>query len=107
MKKITVWILLAALAAGCEQAQEVIQQVEKPMPAVTKKATFGAGCFWGVEKVFAHVDGVVGTSVGYMGGHTEDPTYRDVCNKDTGHAEVVEVTYDPSKVSYVKLLETF
>jgi peptide-methionine (S)-S-oxide reductase len=74
---------------------------------VEKKATFGAGCFWGVEAAFRQLDGVSATRVGYSGGHTENPTYEDVCSHGTGHAEVVEVTYDPERVSYEQLLETF
>jgi peptide-methionine (S)-S-oxide reductase len=72
-----------------------------------RKATFGAGCFWGVEAAFRRVDGVVETRVGYMGGTTEEPTYPDVCTGRTGHAEVVEVVYDPERVSYDHLLEVF
>lgn len=71
------------------------------------KATFAAGCFWGVEAAFQQVEGVLSTSVGYMGGWFEDPRYEDVCSGKTGHAEVVEVTYDPSRVSYDRLLEVF
>lgn len=71
------------------------------------KATFGAGCFWGVEVTFRRVKGVVSASVGYMGGTLENPTYQDVCSGRTGHAEVVEVVYDPSEVSYEELLEVF
>ena len=74
---------------------------------MTEKATFGAGCFWGVETAFRKVEGVVDATVGYSGGHTENPTYKDVCSSTTGHAEVVEVEYDPSKVSYEELLEVF
>jgi peptide-methionine (S)-S-oxide reductase len=74
---------------------------------LTQKATFGAGCFWGVEAAFRHVKGVVSTSVGYMGGTLENPTYRDVCSGQTGHAEVVEVLYDPYNVSYSELLTVF
>ena len=74
---------------------------------MTEKATFGAGCFWGVESAFREVDGVVDALVGYEGGHTENPTYKDVCTDRTGHAEVVEVEYDPSKVSYEQLLNVF
>jgi peptide-methionine (S)-S-oxide reductase len=72
-----------------------------------EKATFGAGCFWGVEAAFRHVDGVADTAVGYLGGSTESPTYDDVCTDETGHAEVVEVTFDPAKVSFAQLLDVF
>ncbi len=74
---------------------------------VMKKATFGAGCFWGVEATFRRIPGVVDTAVGYAGGFTENPSYKDVCTDQTGHAEVVQVEYDPAKVSYAQLLETF
>ncbi|MCG8404975.1 MAG: peptide-methionine (S)-S-oxide reductase MsrA [Phycisphaerales bacterium] len=73
----------------------------------TEKATFGAGCFWGVEAAFAQVEGVVSTAVGYSGGTTENPTYQDVCMGQTGHAEVVQVEYDSSIVSFERLLEVF
>ena len=72
-----------------------------------KKATFGAGCFWGVEAAFRQLDGVTRTRVGYSGGTLDNPTYEDVCSHTTGHAEVVEVTYDPERVSYDQLLEVF
>ena len=72
-----------------------------------KKATFGAGCFWGVEAAFRQVEGVLATSAGYIGGSLENPTYKDVCSGKTGHAEAVEVEYDPSKVSYDELLNLF
>lgn len=70
-------------------------------------ATFGAGCFWGVEESFRQIPGVIDTAVGYLGGHTQNPTYKDVCTDATGHAEVVQVTYDPAQVSYEQLLDGF
>ena len=72
-----------------------------------EKATFGAGCFWGVEAAFRQVKGVTSTAVGYMGGTLKDPTYQDVCTDKTGHAEVVQVEFDPSQVSYEELLQVF
>ncbi|HEX8200458.1 MAG TPA: peptide-methionine (S)-S-oxide reductase MsrA [Isosphaeraceae bacterium] len=74
---------------------------------MTKKATFGAGCFWGIEAAFRQVEGVVDAAVGYEGGTLENPTYRDVCTDRTGHAEVVQVEYDPARVSYEQLLDLF
>ena len=73
----------------------------------TEKATFGAGCFWGVEAVFRQTNGVKDAAVGYAGGKTENPCYEDVCSDETGHAEVVEVIFDPSEVSYGELLDVF
>jgi peptide-methionine (S)-S-oxide reductase len=72
-----------------------------------EKATFGAGCFWGVEAAFRQIKGVTATAVGYMGGTLKNPTYQDVCTDETGHAEVVQVDYDPAAVSYNDLLQVF
>jgi peptide-methionine (S)-S-oxide reductase len=74
---------------------------------VNQTAIFAAGCFWGVEAEFRRADGVTATRVGYTGGHTEHPTYRQVCGKRTGHAEAVEVTFEPDRVTYDELLERF
>ena len=72
-----------------------------------EKATFGAGCFWGIEAAFRQVHGVKSTAVGFMGGTLNDPTYEDVCSGRTGHAEVVQVEFDPSQVTYEQLLAVF
>lgn len=72
-----------------------------------QKATFGAGCFWGVEAAFRQLQGVISTSVGYTGGSLKNPTYENVCSGNTGHAEAVEVIYDPARISYEQLLQVF
>ncbi len=78
-----------------------------PWPDGTRTAVFGLGCFWGAEKAFWQIPGVISTAVGYAGGMTPNPTYREVCSGRTGHAEVVLVAYDPTKVSYEQLLRVF
>ena len=106
-------LLALALAGGChdEEAYRMDQkepQPSDPRPPVDREiATFAAGCFWGIEATFRRVEGVVDAAVGYSGGRTENPTYKQVCTDQTGHAEVVRVTFDPAKVSYERLLETF
>ena len=72
-----------------------------------EKATFGAGCFWGPEETFRHIEGVTSACVGYMGGSLENPTYEEVCSGRTGHAEVVHVEFDPARLTYEELLEVF
>ena len=81
--------------------------IRPPYPAGSELATFGMGCFWGAEKVFWQTPGVISTSVGYAGGYTPNPTYQEVCTGRTGHAEVVQVVYDPSLVTYEQLLKLF
>src|SRR5262245_32752944 len=75
--------------------------------SMSEVATFAAGCFWGVEAAFQRVEGVIATEVGFSNGHTPNPTYHDVCTDETGHAEVVRVTFDPAKISYEELLNVF
>jgi peptide-methionine (S)-S-oxide reductase len=81
--------------------------LEEPYPDGLEVAYFGMGCFWGAERIFWQVEGVVSTSVGYQGGLTPNPTYEEVCSARTGHAEVVKVVFDPKKVSYAELLRVF
>ena len=82
-------------------------RIRPPFPADMKQALFGMGCFWGAEKAFWSLPGVYSTAVGYAGGVTGDPTYRQVCSGTTGHAEVVLVVYDPEKIDYEELLRVF
>ncbi len=108
-------LLAAAAIAGCtRQPDQPVHAhntssrlIEKDPNMTTEFATFGAGCFWGVEVTYRKMDGVVATAVGYMGGNVDNPTYKLVCSGTTGHAEVVHIEYDPSKVSYEQLLDAF
>jgi peptide-methionine (S)-S-oxide reductase len=81
--------------------------LEEPYPGTVEVAYFGLGCFWGAERIFWQLDGVVSTAVGYQGGFSPNPTYEEVCSARTGHAEVVKVVYDPTKVSFEELLRVF
>jgi peptide-methionine (S)-S-oxide reductase len=81
--------------------------IKPPYPDGSQVATFGMGCFWGAEKLFWQTPGVLSTSVGYAGGYTPNPTYEEVCSGRTGHAEVVQVVYDPRRISYEELLRLF
>jgi peptide methionine sulfoxide reductase msrA/msrB len=100
-----VWAMMAQ--RGNLAAAAAVPGAQPASPANLRQATFSAGCFWGVEAAFRKVPGVVATEVGYSGGHTENPTYPDVCTETTGHAESVLVTYDKTKVSYPELLDVF
>jgi len=88
-------------------ARRASNEVAKEYYVAIEKATFGAGCFWGVEARFNELSGVIDTAVGYEGGDLEHPTYQEVCTDRTGHAEVVQVTFDPSRLSYEALLDAF
>lgn len=103
----TLALLTAALAA-CSEGEKPAAMTERPAPsAAPEPATFGAGCFWCVEAVFQELEGVLAVESGYAGGHVPNPTYKQICTGTTGHAEVVRVTFDPSKVRYEDLLEVF
>jgi peptide-methionine (S)-S-oxide reductase len=81
--------------------------LEPPYPGTVEVAYFGMGCFWGAERIFWKLDGVVSTAVGYQGGYTPNPTYEEVCSARTGHAEVVQVVYDPERIAFDALLKVF
>ena len=110
-KKIS--ILLSMLAFSC-QSKEKVQDLphlkpNKPMEIQDKLevATFAGGCFWCTEAVFLELEGVKTVTSGYIGGKTINPTYKEICNGDTGHAEAIQITFDPSKISFGELLEVF
>jgi len=97
----------AVLACGAGNKEQTELTKPKELPMNTDTAIFAAGCFWGVQSAFDEVKGVVSTTVGYTGGETEKPTYKDVCSDRTGHAEAVQVVYNPAVVSYEQLLDKF
>ncbi len=101
--------LVACAACGLLIAADPKPSSEKTMPTPPKleKATFGAGCFWGVEYQYAKIPGVLSAVCGYAGGKIDNPSYEDVCSHTSGHAEVIEVTFDPAKVTYRTLVEYF
>jgi peptide-methionine (S)-S-oxide reductase len=108
MRSIQVILAIAAiLACGAGQSKQTQITEPKELPMKTDTAMFAAGCFWGVQAEFDKVKGVVQTAVGYTGGHTEKPTYKDVCSDTTGHAEAVEVVFDPTVVTFEQLLDKF
>jgi len=103
MKKIFPILMLALAAAASTNAQTTnVMNTNK-----TEIATFGGGCFWCMEAVYVRLPGVISVTSGYSGGKTENPSYRQVCNGDTGHAEVTQIAFDPAKISYDKLLTVF
>ncbi|GMV27507.1 MAG: peptide methionine sulfoxide reductase MsrA [Phycisphaerae bacterium] len=95
------------VTAASHQAPVSTSPAQESSTMQTQLATFGAGCFWGVEATFRLQPGVVDAAVGYSGGHLENPTYKQVCTDTTGHAEVVQLTFDPTKVSYEQLVNLF
>lgn len=105
------WLLALLLPACSVRAEQgdppVTPPADTPRDTATATATFGAGCFWCVEAVLEQVEGVLDVRSGYMGGHVAKPTYEQVCTKTTGHAEVVQVTFDPAVISYDELLDWF
>jgi peptide-methionine (S)-S-oxide reductase len=108
MRSIQVILAVAAiLACGAAKTEQTEITLPKELPMNTDTATFAAGCFWGVQAEFDKVKGVVQTTVGYTGGRTEKPTYEDVCSGQTGHAEALQVVFDPTVVTYEQLLDRF
>jgi peptide-methionine (S)-S-oxide reductase len=102
--------LLLALSAWLTLSPSMNAQTPSTPPAAkktTELATFGGGCFWCIEAIFQRIDGVISVASGYSGGRVENPTYKQVCNGDTGHAEVLQIEFDPKKLSFEKLLEVF
>lgn len=98
-------LLIAGSAAGLPQNMNA-NELSKSTNA-TELATYGGGCFWCVEAIFQRLDGVKSVVSGYAGGKTENPTYKEICGGDTGHAEVIQIEYDPKKISYAQLLDVF
>jgi len=110
-RKIPVLLIMLLLLSSCSnEAGDSHKKIEDNMSVngdSVKVATFGAGCFWCVEAVFQELDGVHSVISGYSGGQTKNPTYKEVCEGTTGHAEVCRITYDPAKISFAELLEVF
>lgn len=107
---LAVFMILAVCISSCSQNQPktyLMSELNGSNPVNTDTATFGTGCFWCTEAVFQQLKGVLKVTSGYSGGHVANPTYEQVCAKNTGHAEVIRVVYDPSQISYDELLEVF
>jgi peptide-methionine (S)-S-oxide reductase len=107
---ITILTTLSVLSSSCAQKENPNKAMKEQKIAdgmKTDTATFGTGCFWCTEAIFQQLEGVLKVTSGYSGGHVANPTYEQVCNKNTGHAEAVEIVYDPSRISYDELLEVF
>jgi peptide-methionine (S)-S-oxide reductase len=100
-------IAFSACAQGRQTKDKVPENMEIPNNVKTEQATFGGGCFWCTEAQFQYLDGVLKVESGYAGGTVPNPTYDEVCSGTTGHAEVIQVTYDPAKISYEELLQAF
>lgn len=106
MKPTIIWALLAAWAININVPAQTTNTMSKPEEK-TEVATLGGGCFWCMEAVYERLPGVMSLTSGFSGGSTENPSYRDVCSGTTGHAEVIQIKFDPAKLSYTKLLEVF
>lgn len=109
----TAMVFFMAGFTSCEQSEKQDKMTSKDVnisvPAGTKTdtATFGTGCFWCTEAIFQELDGVISATSGYSGGHVDNPTYKEVCEGTTGHAEVIQIVYDPSKITFDELLAAF
>jgi len=109
---LTIFTTLSVLSSSCAQKENPNKMMKAPDVTIadglkTDTATFGTGCFWCTEAIFQQLEGVLKVSSGYSGGHVVNPTYEQVCEKNTGHAEVVQVVYDPAKINFDELLEVF
>ena len=100
-------LILTLLAVGSLNLAASAQPAKSMNTNKTELATFGGGCFWCMEAVFERLPGIISVTSGFAGGHTDNPTYHEVCGGDTGHAEVTQIEFDPAKISYAKLLEVF